>query len=211
MRKDWALTPREHPVLRRIHKWRGRLAYVPPLIVMTVCFWGEYENDLIIWPLGLSLLGLGFVVRIWATRHIGRRIPRKHRGGCIHPLVITGPYSLVRNPLYLGNMIGMMGLCVLSKLVWLMPAVFIYAFFIYSLVVRYEEYKLLALFGKGYETYCQHVPRWIPRFTSLRSKEGWGFKWSKAITGELRGVASTFPMILILLAKELFRIGLHFI
>jgi protein-S-isoprenylcysteine O-methyltransferase Ste14 len=36
-------------------------------------------------------------------------------------------------------------------------------------VVFYEEPKLRRTFGAPYETYCAHVPRWIPRLTPWRS------------------------------------------
>jgi protein-S-isoprenylcysteine O-methyltransferase Ste14 len=140
---------------------------------------------------------------MWATRHIGKRIPRKYRNGRRPHVVVTGPYSFVRNPLYIGNIAAMMGLCLISELLWFMPIVFAYFSLLYSLVVRYEEYKLSILFGNEYEVYCQEVPRWIPRFCTIQTAKGGNFSWSRAARGELPGVASASLMILILFGKEI--------
>ena len=170
---------------------------------MVFCFWNEYENDFITWSVGPSIMALGLVIRIWATKHIGKRIPRKYKEGRRRLLIVTGPYRLVRNPLYIGNIVAMMGLCLLSELVWFMPIAFAYFFLLYSLVVRYEEYKLSVLFEGEYEIYRQKVPRWIPRLSMIAKSKKGGFTWSSSVRGELLGVASSSVMILILLGKEI--------
>jgi protein-S-isoprenylcysteine O-methyltransferase Ste14 len=188
--------------LKPIYKWRGYF-YIPPLLVMAFCFWNEYENDLVIWSSGLLTMALSLVIRVWATKHIGRRISRKYKNRTVLHLVTTGPYSLVRNPLYIGNILAIIGLCILSELVWFMPIVFAYFVLLYSLVARYEEYKLSVLFGEEYEAYRQTVPSWIPRFSMIRWAKGGSFSWARALRGELPGVASSSVMILILLGKEI--------
>jgi len=188
--------------LKRIFKLRGYL-YLPPLMVMLFCAWNEYENDLIIWSLGLCFLGVGCLIRVWATKHIGKRIPRKYKERHKNHLVTTGPYRLVRNPLYVGNIVAMMGLCVLSELLWLMPIAFGYFSLLYSLVVRYEEHRLSALFGKEYAIYHEDVPRWIPRFSTIRKGNEADFTWFQSLRGELPGFASTSLMVFILLGKEI--------
>jgi len=188
--------------LEPIFKWRGYF-YIPPLLVMTFCSWNGYEHDPIIWSVGPSLMALGFLIRVWATKHIGKRIRRKYREGRRRRLIVTGPYRLVRNPLYIGNIVAMMGLCLLSELVWFMPIAFAYFFLLYSLVIRYEEYRLSASFGKEYEIYRQKVPRWIPRLSMIGESKRVGFPWTRALEGELPGAASSSLMILILLGKEI--------
>lgn len=200
--EEFALAAQKHRNLKRIYKWRGYF-YIPPLLLMTFCFWNEYENHLIIWPFGLSIMALSLVIRVWAITHIGRRIPRKYKHERRLLLVVTGPYSLVRNPLYIGNIAAMVALCLLSELMWFMPIVFAYFFLLYSLVVRYEEYKLSVLFGREYGIYCQKVPRWIPRFSMIRRAKQGDFTWTRALRTELSGVASSSVMIIILLAKEI--------
>jgi len=199
---DFASAVEKYRILRRPYRWRG-FFYIPPLLVMPFCVWNEYENDFVIWPMGLLTVAMGLFIRIWATRHIERRIPRRYKGNKGPRLVATGPYSIVRNPLYLGNLVIMMGLCILSELLWLMPIVFAYLLSLFSLVVRYEEYKLSILFGREYEIYRQDVPRWIPRFSLIRSANNSDSAWSQALTGELQSIGPASLMILILLIKEI--------
>ncbi len=206
--KDLELATQKHRNLKRIYKWRGYF-YIPPLLVMTFCFWNEYENNLIIWPCGLSAMALAFLIRIWAIKHIGRRVPRKYKDGRGLHLVTTGPYSLVRNPIYIGNIVAMMGLCALSELLWFMPVIFAYFFLHYSLVVRYEEYKLSVLFGRDYEIYRQKVSRWIPRFSLIRRPKEGSLNWYSALRGELSSDFGACLMILILLGKDIIETGLH--
>jgi len=78
-------------------------------------------------------------------------------------LVVTGLYRYVRNPMYVAGLLLVLGQGLLfgsgrlleyGLLVWL-------AFFVF--VVLYEEPALQRKFGKEYEDYCVHVPRWLPR------------------------------------------------
>ncbi len=77
--------------------------------------------------------------------------------------VAAGPYKLVRNPMYIGGFIVLLGFglyehspaILLFALPWLLAA--------HLLVVLYEEPHLRAIFGAPYEDYCQSVRRWLPR------------------------------------------------
>ena len=58
--------------LKAIYTWRGRLAALPVMFSI-VCFWGECEDDMVVWPLGLLLFGLGWALRMWAQKYLGYR------------------------------------------------------------------------------------------------------------------------------------------
>ena len=82
-------------------------------------------------------------------------------------LVVTGLYRWMRNPMYVavsllifgqGLLFGSVRLLEYGLLVWL-------AFF--TFVVLYEEPALSRKFGKEYEDFCLHVPRWFPRLKPL--------------------------------------------
>ena len=79
-------------------------------------------------------------------------------------LVVHGPYRYVRNPMYLGAVVALLGQLALAPSRGL--AVYIAAWFaaISVLVVAYEEPTLRERFGVSYERYTRHVRRWIPRF-----------------------------------------------
>jgi len=82
-------------------------------------------------------------------------------------LVVTGLYRYVRNPMYVavlslifgqGLLFGSVPLLEYGLVVWLGFVAF---------VRLYEEPALRRKFGKEYEEFCTHVPRWIPRLKPL--------------------------------------------
>ena len=104
--------------------------------------------------LGFALLASATLWRIWCALFIA--------GTKNGELSAAGPYSVVRNPLYLGNLFGIIGFGfaveqpVLAALLGLVFALF------YPSVVAKEEERLGKLFGERYASYCAAVPRWIP-------------------------------------------------
>lgn len=78
-------------------------------------------------------------------------------------LVVGGWYRYVRNPMYAGLIVAILGqalwlgrweLLVYAGVAWVMPAAF---------VKWYEEPVLAAQFGDEYDAYRAAVPAWIPR------------------------------------------------
>jgi protein-S-isoprenylcysteine O-methyltransferase Ste14 len=115
------------------------------------------------WAIGVGslLLMLGFLLRVWATFHF-----YQHRVEVISltpqdTLITSGPYTISRNPLYLGgNVFIFFGAAVLlgssSTLVITAGHIPLVDFFI-----RTEEKQLENDFGERWISYKTHVPRWI--------------------------------------------------
>jgi protein-S-isoprenylcysteine O-methyltransferase Ste14 len=79
-------------------------------------------------------------------------------------LVVHGPYRYVRNPMYLGGALAMLGELVRVPS-WAFAGYIAFWFMAVGLLVlTYEEPTLRAKFGESYERYTREVPRWIPRF-----------------------------------------------
>jgi len=79
-------------------------------------------------------------------------------------LVVTGPYRYVRNPIYVGVLIIVMGYFLWFKTVWMIVYAITAFLGIHLFVTLYEEPTLKKKFGSAYENYCKSVPRWIPKF-----------------------------------------------
>ena len=141
------------------YTWRGVLV-APPVMLATVCFWHEYENDVFVWPLGLVLFLGGWVLRVWAQQHVCYRLKTTKA------FTTSGPYTMVRNPIYIGNTLIVLGVVVMSELFWLVPLTGLWCLGVYALVVRYEERQLHAKYGVDYHVYQTTVPRWLPHVTS---------------------------------------------
>lgn len=176
------------------YKLRGAI-FLPPFLVMTFCLLGETETDAVIWPVGLTLFAIGFAIRTWAQIHLGYRLA-KHKD-----LTTTGPYVYVRNPIYIGNTLVILGACVLSELIWFVPVMIVWCIVGYTLVIRYEERHLLEKYGQPYADFLAAVPRWIPKFSrkTAEKPETRGLFWP-SVGAELHNFLYLLPVI----AKELF-------
>ena len=116
------------------------------------------------WRLGALLALAGWFVLLWCARDFavrGRGTP-----GPYDPprhLVTAGLYEYVRNPMYVGVLMAILGQAIWyhSRSVAIYAAVVAVMF--HSWVVLYEEPKLRSLFGREYDDYCRRVSRWVPR------------------------------------------------
>jgi len=126
-----------------------------------------------VWPfnyLGIIPVLGGVVLRFWASSTIfntGKGTPLYSRPP--KALVTTGPYRLIRNPLYLGGFLIYLGIIIVIPSLFLAILGLIGLPIIYIGVIR-EEKGLETRFGEDYRRYKQRVPRWIPRSKGTESK-----------------------------------------
>jgi protein-S-isoprenylcysteine O-methyltransferase Ste14 len=117
---------------------------------------------------GLALVAIAIVGRVWCSMYLGGRKKRM--------VVNTGPFSIVRNPLYVFSVIGAagVGLFTGSFVIAFMLAFVIW--FVFDGVISREEQYLRENLGEPYLEYLSSTPRWIPAFS----------QWSSAETLEVR-------------------------
>jgi len=124
--------------------------------------WGQVAADG--FALVLAVSSVWFVVE--AVRVLGKQWSVQARLIEGHRLVVAGPYSHVRNPIYA----GMLGLLVATGLVfsvWFALAAAVVLYVAGTVIrVRSEERLLAGAFGEDFEAYRQHVPALIPRWKS---------------------------------------------
>ncbi|MBI5779514.1 MAG: isoprenylcysteine carboxylmethyltransferase family protein [Planctomycetes bacterium] len=95
-------------------------------------------------------------------------------------LITAGPYRFVRNPFYVGSFLVDVGLCLVTRNIYV-AAVYLPIF--YLIVINWrvgkEEGFLRTQFGARYDEYCRLVPRIIPRLWPARLAEPFGrFDWN---------------------------------
>jgi hypothetical protein len=118
--------------------------------------------------LGFMMLVATTLGRIWCFLYIsGYKDDR---------LVQFGPYSLVRNPLYVFSFIGTIGLGFASENLLALALMVILFIVLYPSVVDEEESKLKAVYGKEFEAYIKNIPRWIPDFKHFNESEEYAVK-----------------------------------
>jgi len=112
------------------------------------------------WTIGAALVAAGEALRLWGVQHIG--VISRTRSDRLGPLVSSGPFAFVRNPLYVGNILLWAGFAVSARLLSLAPIAVALLGFEYHAIVRWEEQLLDARLGPAYRSYASRVPRWIP-------------------------------------------------
>jgi protein-S-isoprenylcysteine O-methyltransferase Ste14 len=170
----------------RIGAWlfRHRTAIPLPLAIALLLIPASDAS----WPgrsaaLGVAITLAGEALRLWGVRHIGA-ISRT-RSDRLGPLVDTGPFALVRNPLYVGNIALWVGFALTARLPWLAPVLAIVLALEYHAIVRWEEELLEARLGDRYRAYAARVPRWIPRARpSTPSGQFLPFSWRETVFSE---------------------------
>jgi protein-S-isoprenylcysteine O-methyltransferase Ste14 len=117
----------------------------------------------------LSIVPWGVPLLVWGyAQHlmVGRYRTRLGGGGpgiSVPPdrIVAEGPYRCVRNPMYLGHLIFMLGLAITF---WSWAALALFAFHVvwFHRRVLEDEARLDARFGPAYAEYKARVKRWVP-------------------------------------------------
>ena len=110
--------------------------------------------------LGLALLALGLGFAIWARVHIGRNWGTPMTQKAEPELVTSGPYHLVRHPIYSGILVASSGTAAALSWWWLIATVLVGVYFIYSATV--EERYMTEQFPDAYPAYKRSTKMLVP-------------------------------------------------
>ena len=114
------------------------------------------------WLLGIGLAFsiLGLALAVWARVYLGGNwgMPMSQRAD--PELVTTGPYGMIRHPIYSGVILGMVGTAIAVSLYWLIAVAIVGAYFLISAVV--EERTMAKLFPAAYPPYKRATRMLIP-------------------------------------------------
>jgi protein-S-isoprenylcysteine O-methyltransferase Ste14/GNAT superfamily N-acetyltransferase len=121
---------------------------------------------------GALIAGSGHALRVAALRYVGPRSRTTHRPEARRPVLVQeGPYSVIRNPLHVGDWLIALGVCTISQVRWFMLAGPLFAGLLCYVAVLAEERDLRRQFGQEFLSYCGTTPRFFPRklFAKLRN------------------------------------------
>ena len=176
-----------------LFRWRsylplGLLPLVGLSILRSTYPFGTEAADLIWEAFCVTLSLAGVALRIWT---VGVAAPgtsgRNTRQQKAETLNTTGPYSLIRHPLYLANGIILMGLALFSHTWFLPPTVAALALVYYALIAWREEVFLRARFGRVWKEWAERVPRLWPAFGHfVPPARRW--RWREALRREYHGL-----------------------
>jgi protein-S-isoprenylcysteine O-methyltransferase Ste14 len=172
----WALYWRIHSRGAKANVWAeslpSRLMHVVPMTLAAlllalprVPLLGLDQRFL---PRSVAIFGLGWLTAaaglsftVWARRHLAANWSADVTLKAGHELIISGPYSMVRHPIYTGLLLGFLG-SALALGEWRgLLAVAVVGLSLWR-KLRVEEGAMRQLFGERYQDYAQRVAALIP-------------------------------------------------
>lgn len=145
----------------------GRNYYLYPIILgLLVTVTGQIIRGMTI--------GLAYIVRGGRDRKV-----------YADQLVTEGIFTHVRNPLYVGNILMLLGVGILANSLIYVAVIMPVFLFIYQAIVLAEENFLRGKFGASFDEYTQKVHRWIPNLSGIgKTFSAMSFKWKRWLIKE---------------------------
>ena len=165
----------------------------------------RFPQDLFAMGLGflLVLAGQGFRLAVIGYAYI----KRGGKEGQVYAddLVMRGFYAHSRNPMYVGNLAVVIGICILYGSRWAYFFVLPFFAFAYWAITVAEETYLRGRFGAQYEAYEKQVNRFWPNWKGLsESLKEFKYDWKRAVRKDYGNVFQNFSVALLILAWKFY-------
>ncbi|MDH5611833.1 MAG: isoprenylcysteine carboxylmethyltransferase family protein [Gammaproteobacteria bacterium] len=163
-------------LIRKLRYHEASRQWFAVLFVLLVSLLGEPQPI----PLyvGAFIAAIGTLIRLWASGHVMKN----------KELATDGPYAFVRHPLYVGNILLLVGFSMASSLWWSYLLMFALLLFYYPPTIAYEDNKLHNFFGESWEEWSKATHALIPSFPHRSADRdqtsSWSFKKSLVQNGE---------------------------
>lgn len=143
-----------------VYRTRGLYFFLPLVASIIIKALSRGTTPLPLFVLGVAIAVVGQAFRMYSASWLwGRQVVTSPEAEF---LCTSGPYAYVRNPLYLGNLIIGIGLC-LTIGEWYAYLLFLASFgLVYAVVIPYEEEFLRKKFGAVYAAYVAATARLLP-------------------------------------------------
>ncbi len=132
--------------------------------------------------LSVSFLGLGirFLTIGYVPKQTSGRNTKKQMASVLNT---TGPYSMVRHPLYLGNFFIWLGISLIPRIWWFSVIIVLIFWLYYERIMLAEEDFLQQKFGDSFAAWADKTPAFLPRFRNWIKPDA-PFSWKTAIKRE---------------------------
>ncbi len=140
-------------------------SYTPIPILLMMLYFARPNSPYFL--LGIVLIVIGEIIRLRSVSFAGGETRTMNVGAS--SICKSGPYSIVRNPLYIGNVMIYVGFAFVAGSIYVVTIsliTLIYFLIQYSLIISLEEEALEEKFGDEYITYKRLVPSIIPRINN---------------------------------------------
>lgn len=150
-------------IKHRINRWmKPRFSIIYPFLIMVLFLCSSDEQSL---KAGIGFIMAGVLLRLWSNGYAIKN----------DKLTTSGPYAFVRNPLYLGTFLIVLGFVIVLKMLILGIFLLIALILQYYKTIKGEEQDLTARYGDKFKHYCQKVHAMIPGLNPYTEGEKWPF------------------------------------
>ncbi|HEX9615671.1 MAG TPA: isoprenylcysteine carboxylmethyltransferase family protein [Bacteroidota bacterium] len=153
---------------------------------------------------GAVIAASGEGMRFWGVAYAGP-LTRVTGGVGAPALIVAGPFALVRNPLYVGNILLYFGVGIMANALtpWLALGTVAYFVTQYAAIVWLEEEFLQKHFGARFDEYRKAVPRFVPRLSPWPEGKASGQEpdWKGAVRSERRTLQAISLVGLMILVR----------
>jgi len=177
----------------------GLMIFIPsPRLFTPEQFGPGYFNIPMVTGLLIALCGQVIRALTIGLRYIVRG--GKNKEVYADDLVTDGFFRHCRNPLYVGNIMMLLGVGILSNSLFFLAFIVPLFCFIYQAIVLAEENYLSMKFGDKYEAYKQQTRRWLPEMSGLMNTiRSMRFNWIRYVLSEYNTVYMLFLSIAIVM------------
>ena len=165
-------------IIRNLRYHEASRQWFAVIFVLVVSLLGDPDRTLLY--IGSVVATFGALIRLWASGHV-----KKNK-----VLATDGPYAYVRHPLYVGNILLLVGYSIAASQVWPFIVMIALLLFYYPPTISYEDNKLHQYFGEAWEQWSKNTYALIPTLPKRSPSEAdqtgssWSFKQSLLQNGE---------------------------
>ena len=176
-------------------------SYTPIPIFLMMLYFARPNSPYFL--LGIVLIVIGEMIRLRSVSFAGGETRTMNVGAS--SICKSGPYSIVRNPLYIGNVMIYVGFAFVAGsayVVTIFLITLVYFLIQYSLIISLEEEALEEKFGDEYITYKKLVPSILPRINNkFRNYDTIPSSFAKTIKTEKRTLQNILLVSLLLFMR----------
>ncbi len=144
---------------RKVLTWLFAIV-LSPLVLVSRSVWDDSGiTGEVLFMTGLVLISAAVTGRAWCSLYLC--------GYKTRTLVVAGPYSMCRNPLYFFSLLGGLGVGLATETMTVALIILVVFGVYYPAVIRAEERRLQEVHGDEYERYLRATPRFWPTFSHL--------------------------------------------
>jgi protein-S-isoprenylcysteine O-methyltransferase Ste14 len=118
-------------------------------------------TSIVLFGIGVAIESIGLLLAIWSRRCLGRNWSGRITIKVEHQLIRSGPYRLLRHPIYTGILVMYTGTAMASG-TWLAMLGLAMAVFAYARKIRLEEAIMRSAFGTEYDAYSRDTWAFVP-------------------------------------------------